>query len=363
MKFLNEYRDHMVAQRLRERLKKTVSRRWKIMEVCGGQTHTIMQYGIQDLLPPELELVHGPGCPVCVTPISMIDRAIAIASSPDTIFCSFGDMLRVPGSTKDLLAVKAMGSDVRVVYSPMDCLTIARQNPTRKVVFFAIGFETTAPANAMAVSQANALNIDNFFVLVSHVLVPPIMASILRKPEASLDGFLGPGHVCTVMGSAQYEALAEEFRIPIVISGFEPIDILEGICLTVEQLESKRAEVEIQYSRAVTRAGNIAARSIVDSVFEPCQRVWRGIGSVENSGLRLTPQHKHRDAELHYTFDDRKSADSSECISGEILLGMKKPVDCPAFGARCTPDRPLGATMVSSEGTCAAYYRYARAVD
>lgn len=359
MKFFSEFRDETRAKTLSRRIHQRVSRQWKIMEVCGGQTHAIMQYGIPDLLPPEIELVHGPGCPVCVTPIDVIDQAIQIAGSADTIFCSFGDMLRVPGSKMDLLAVKAQGADVRVVYSPMDCLAIAKTNPTKQVVFFAIGFETTAPANAMAVVQANKLAISNFSMLCSHVLVPPIMESMLSMPETTIQAFLGPGHVCTVMGSQQYEPIASRFLVPIVISGFEPLDILEGIARAVEQLETGRSEVEIQYARAVRPQGNEAARAVVAEVMEPCERSWRGIGTVPASGLRIRDQYARFDALTHFSLHSSGGRDHEQCISGKILQGLKKPPDCPAFGKQCTPERPLGATMVSSEGTCAAYYRYA----
>lgn len=359
MKFFSEFRDETRAKTLSRRIHLAVSRKWKIMEVCGGQTHSIMQYGIPDLLPPEIELVHGPGCPVCVTPVEVIDKAIQIAGLSDTIFCSFGDMLRVPGSQMDLLAVKARGADVRVVYSPMDCLAIARSHPAKQVVFFAIGFETTAPANAMVVVQADKLGIGNFSMLCSHVLVPPIMVSMLSIPETSIQAFLGPGHVCTVMGSHEYEPIASRFHVPIVISGFEPLDILEGIARAVDQLESGRAEVEIQYGRAVRPQGNEAARAVLSEVMEPCDRTWRGIGSVAGSGLRIREKYIQFDAETRFPLQAGSGRDHDQCISGQILQGLKKPPDCPAFGKQCTPERPLGATMVSSEGTCAAYYRYA----
>lgn len=359
MKFFSEFRDETRANTLSRRIHRAVTRSWKIMEICGGQTHSIMQYGIPDLLPSEVELIHGPGCPVCVTPIDIIDKAIAIAALPQTIFCSFGDMLRVPGSQLDLLSVKARGGDVRVVYSPMDCLPIAQANPSKRVVFFAIGFETTAPANAMVVLQANKLGISNFSLVCSHVLVPPIMESMLSMPDTCVQAFLGPGHVCTIMGSQQYEPISSRFQVPIVISGFEPLDILEGIACAVEQLEAGRAEVQIQYSRAVRPQGNETARAVIDEVFEPCDRIWRGIGGVPGSGLRIKQTYAQFDADTHFAIPATNGRDHEQCISGEILQGFKKPVDCPAFGKQCTPERPLGATMVSSEGTCAAYYRYA----
>lgn len=358
MKFFDEFRNGDRAATLSTRIHRLVTRPWKVMEVCGGQTHAIMQYGIPDLLPGEVELVHGPGCPVCVTPVDVIDRAIAIASTPGVIFCSFGDMLRVPGSNTDLLSVKAQGGDVRVVYSPMDCLPLAQANHEKEVVFFAIGFETTAPANAMAVHQAARLGIDNFSIICSHVLVPPIMASMLSMPNNEVQAFLGPGHVCTVMGSVEYEKLSEAFQVPIVISGFEPLDILEGICRAVDQLENNRAEVEIQYSRAVSRHGNLAAKQVVDEVFETCDRNWRGLGVVLSSGLKVKAAYERFDATKRFPMEQTPGEDNAQCISGEILRGLKKPIHCPAFGTLCTPERPLGATMVSTEGTCAAYYRY-----
>lgn len=358
MKFFSEFRHEKRAHALAQRIRKAVSRTWKIMEVCGGQTHAIMQYGIKDLLPSEVELVHGPGCPVCVTPVEVIDKAIAIASFADTIFCSFGDMLRVPGSSMDLLSVKARGADVQIVYSPMDCLPIAHANPNKQVVFFAIGFETTAPPNAMAVLQADKQRLENFSIICSHVLVPPIMESMLKHSDTKVQAFLGPGHVCTVMGSIEYESIAHEFKVPIVISGFEPLDILEGIARAVEQLESNRAEVEIQYSRAVSRDGNTAAKQVVAEIFEPCDRLWRGLGSVPASGLKVRSQYEKYDAERRFSVSVNSAADNDVCISGQILQGLKRPTDCSAYGRQCTPERPLGATMVSSEGTCAAYYRY-----
>jgi hydrogenase expression/formation protein HypD len=360
MKYLDEYRDPAAANKLRHALRTIATRPWTIMEVCGGQTHSIVKYGIDELLPPGIELVHGPGCPVCVTPLELIDKAIVIASRPDVIFCSFGDMLRVPGSRSDLFTVKAAGGDVRIVYSPLDCLRIAEQNPERTVVFFAVGFETTAPANAMAVWQAERRGFKNFAVLVSHVLVPPAMTAILGSSSNRVQGFLGAGHVCTVMGYEEYEPLADRFRIPIVITGFEPLDLLEGVYRCVRMLEEGRHGVENQYVRAVHREANAAALRLIRDVFQVTDRKWRGIGVIPESGLRLNPAYADYDAELRFEVEGVQVAESSLCISGLILQGLKKPQDCPAFGNTCTPESPLGATMVSSEGACAAYYHYGR---
>jgi hydrogenase expression/formation protein HypD len=360
MKYQEEYRDPAAAQKLRQAIADVTTRPWTIMEVCGGQTHTIVKYGIDELLPSQVELVHGPGCPVCVTPLELIDKAVEIASRPGVIFCSFGDMLRVPGSRRDLFGVKAAGGDIRIVYSPLDCLKIAGQNPNRTVVFFAVGFETTAPANAMAVQQAKKRGIKNFAVLVSHVLVPPAMTAVLSSPSNRVQGFLGAGHVCTVMGFEEYEPLAQKFRIPIVVTGFEPLDLLEGIYRCVCLLEAGRWGVENQYARAVRKAGNPAARRLVDEVFEITDRKWRGIGTIPQSGYRLRPEYADYDAESRFSVAQLQVLESDECISGLILQGLRKPHDCPAFGRTCTPERPLGATMVSSEGACAAYYNYGR---
>ncbi len=360
MKYLDEYRDPAAAAKLRQALLAITTKPWTIMEVCGGQTHTIVKYGIDELLPPGIELVHGPGCPVCVTPLELIDKAIAIASRPEVIFCSFGDMLRVPGSGRDLFAVKAAGGDVRIVYSPLDCLQIAEQNPSRTVVFFAVGFETTAPPNAMAVWQAKRRGLKNFAVLVSHVLVPPAMTAILASPSNRVQGFLGAGHVCTVMGYEEYEPLAERFGIPIVITGFEPLDLLEGVYRCVRMLEEGRQGVENQYSRAVHREANPGALRLIREVFEVTDRKWRGIGTIQESGYRLSPAYADFDAERRFEVEGVQVDESSVCISGMILQGLKKPHDCPAFGKTCTPENPLGATMVSSEGACAAYYHYGR---
>jgi hydrogenase expression/formation protein HypD len=360
MKYLDEYRDGATAAKLSEAIARLVTRPWTIMEVCGGQTHTIVKYGIDGVLPQGVELVHGPGCPVCVTALEMIDRAHAIASRPDVIFCSFGDMLRVPGSRGDLLHLKSRGSDVRVVYSPLDAVNLAAANPGRQVVFFAIGFETTAPPNAMAVWLAHRRRLENFSVLVSHVLVPPAMTAILQAPGNRVQAFLGPGHVCTVMGCGEYAPIVRRYGVPVVITGFEPVDMLEGIYLAVRQLESGRAVLENQYSRAVRPEGNPASRRLIDEVFEVCDRKWRGVGSIPKSGFRLRHEYRAHDAERRFEVDAIETAESTECISGQILKGLRKPTDCPAFGTRCTPQMPLGATMVSSEGACAAYYAYGR---
>lgn len=360
MKYLEEYRDADKVRRLGEHVNRTARRPWSIMEICGGQTHSIMRFGLDALLPDSLTLIHGPGCPVCVTPLELIDKAIAIASRPEVIFCSFGDMLRVPGSHKSLLQVKSEGGDVRIVYSPIDAVTLARKHPDREVVFFAVGFETTAPANAMSVVQAKSLGLTNFTVLVSHVLVPPAIAAILESPECRVQGFLAAGHVCTVMGTDEYQPLVERFHVPIVVTGFEPLDILQGVAMCVEQLEASRAEVEIQYGRSVRPEGNPAARAQIERVFRTVDRKWRGIGTIANSGYALREEFAEFDAETRFTVGDITADESSECIAGEVLQGLKRPTDCPAFGVRCTPEHPLGAPMVSTEGACAAYYRYRR---
>lgn len=360
MKFVDEYRDADAARQLTEAIARSATRPWTLMEVCGGQTHTIVKYGIDEILPPGIELVHGPGCPVCVTPLEMIDRAHAIADRPEVIFCSFGDMLRVPGSRGDLLQLKAQGRDVRVVYSPLDAVSLAAANPHRQVVFFAIGFETTAPPNAMAVWLARQRRLANFSVLVSHVLVPPVITALLEAPDNRVQGFLGPGHVCTVMGTSEYELLARRYRVPIVITGFEPLDLLEGVLRTVQQLEAGRAEVENPYSRAVRPEGNPASRQLVEKVFEVCDRKWRGVGVIPQSGYRLRPEYADHDAEHRFAVEAIQTQESAVCISGQVLKGLKKPHHCPAFGKQCTPQAPLGATMVSAEGACAAYYTHGR---
>ncbi|MBI2933464.1 MAG: hydrogenase formation protein HypD [Planctomycetes bacterium] len=360
MKYLDEYRDAEAARRLADRIARAGTRPWTIMEVCGGQTHAIVRFGIDELLPPTITLVHGPGCPVCVTPVELIDQAIEIAGRPNVVLASFGDMLRVPGTNEDLLAVKARGGDVRMVYSPMDALALARANPAREVVFFAVGFETTAPANAMAVAEAHRHRVSNFSILVSHVLVPPAIEAIVSSPQRRVQGFLAAGHVCTVMGSGEYEPLARKYRVPIVITGFEPLDILDGVCRCIQQLEEGRAEVENAYARAVRAEGNRPAQALIADVFRIVHRRWRGIGEIPRSGLALSERYAGFDAQVRFGVAGRATEESSECVSGLVLQGLRKPQECPAFGARCTPDHPLGATMVSAEGACAAYYRYRR---
>lgn len=360
MRYIDEYRDPIVARRLLDRIREVVTRRWVIMEVCGGQTHAIVRHGIDRLLPELIELVHGPGCPVCVTGLETIDRAHALAARPGVIFTSFGDMLRVPGSRGDLLGLRARGADVRVVYSPLDAVRLAQQNPERRVVFFGIGFETTAPANAMALREAKRLGVSNFSMLASHVLVPPAIASILETPDNRVQAFLGPGHVCAVAGYRAYEALIERYRTPIVVTGFEPLDILEGILLAVRQLEDGRAVVENQYVRGVTPNGNQLARELVDEVFEVADQTWRGIGVIPSSGLRIRQDYAAHDAQQLYDVSGIGARESPSCISGLVLQGRKKPCDCPAFGTACTPATPLGVTMVSAEGACAAYYANGR---
>jgi hydrogenase expression/formation protein HypD len=360
MRFIEEYRDAAAAQRFADAIRKIVTRPWTVMEVCGGQTHAIMKFGIDELLPPQVTLLHGPGCPVCVTPVELIDKAVELASRQEVIFCSFGDMLRVPGTKGDLLSAKAAGGDVRMVYSPMDALQLALKNPDRQVVFFAVGFETTAPANAMAVYQAKRLGVKNFSILVSHVLVPPAIEAILNAPNNRVQGFLAAGHVCTVMGYTEYEPIAKKYRVPIVVTGFEPLDILQGIYMCVKQLEDGRAEVENQYARSVRREGNRPAQELVREVFEVVPRKWRGIGEIPQSGLALREPYREYDAERRFALATGSVEEASECISGLILQGAKKPTDCPAFGTKCTPEHPLGATMVSSEGACAAYFKYRR---
>jgi hydrogenase expression/formation protein HypD len=360
MKYLDEYRDPALAAKLIDRIRQVQRHPWVIMEVCGGQTHSIVKNGIDRLLPSGIELVHGPGCPVCVTPLEMIDRAHAIARRPDVIFCSFGDMLRVPGSDGDLFTIKSQGGDVRIVYSPLDCLKIARANPDKQVVFFAIGFETTAPANAMLAWQARQSGLTNVSLLVSHVLVPPAIEAILTAPQNRVQAFLGPGHVCAVVGYSEYEPLAARFHVPIVVTGFEPLDILEGVLMLVEQLESGHAQVENQYSRVLARGGNHPAQDLIAKVFEVSDRKWRGVGSIPQSGFRLRDEFRSLDAEHRFSVQSISTQEPSVCIAGQILQGIKKPHDCPAFGTSCNPQHPLGATMVSAEGACAAYYAYGR---
>ena len=363
MRFLDEYRRRDEVHQMARVIHRLATRPWTLMEVCGGQTHTIVKSGLQDLLPVQVTLVHGPGCPVCVTPLEMIDRAIAIATQPNVIFCSFGDMLRVPGSSQSLFDAKALGADVRIVYSPLDALQLARAHPDKEVVFFAVGFETTAPANAMAVLQAAREEVENFCVLVSHVLVPPAMEAILSSPSCRVQGFLAAGHVCTVMGFEEYEPLCRRYRVPIVVTGFEPLDLLEGIQMAVAQLEQGRAEVENQYARAVRRAGNPSAQAGVRAVFEVTRRTWRGIGEIPFSGLRLREGYSRFDAEKRFGLNLPLVEESKECIAGLVLQGLRRPNECPAFGTRCTPESPLGAPMVSSEGACAAYFQYGKRKD
>ena len=360
MKFIDEYRDAHAARQFAEGLQRITTKPWIIMEVCGGQTHSIVKFGIDELLPPAITLIHGPGCPVCVTPLEKIEKAIEIASIPNVLFCSFGDMLRVPGASKDLLAVKAAGGDVRIVYSPLDALKLAVDNPEREVVFFAVGFETTAPANAMAVYQAAQKDVHNFSLLVSHVLVPPAMEAILSFPEHRVQGFLAAGHVCAVMGYWEYEPIAARYHVPIVVTGFEPVDILQGIYMCIRQLEEGRAEVENPYSRSVNREGNQPAQKLIREVFRVVPRKWRGVGEIPQSGLGLQERYARFDAETRFGVAHHTADEPAECMSGLILQGIKKPYECPAFGGRCSPERPLGATMVSSEGACAAYYHYRR---
>ncbi len=360
MKYLTEFRDGEIAQKLAGEIRARVSKPWAIMEVCGGQTHAIIRNGIDQLLPSEIELIHGPGCPVCVTPLEVIDKALAIAAMPDVIFCSFGDMLRVPGSEKDLFRVKSEGGDVRVVYSPLDAVTIARDTPNKQVVFFGIGFETTAPANAMAVHMAKQQGLKNFSMLVSHVLVPPAIEAIMSSPTNRVQAFLAAGHVCSVMGYWQYPPLAKQFHVPIVVTGFEPLDVLEGIRRAVTQLEAGEAFVDNAYARAVTEAGNLSAQTLLETVFEPCDRAWRGIGVIPMSGWRLRETYRDFDAEHRFNVFSIRTQESPLCRSGEVLQGRIKPHQCPAFGKQCTPRTPLGATMVSSEGACAAYFNYGR---
>jgi hydrogenase expression/formation protein HypD len=361
MKYVDEYRDPVLARRLLAEIGRTVTRPWTVMEVCGGQTHTLVRSGIDRLVPEGLRLVHGPGCPVCVTPLELIDKALAIAARPGVTFCSFGDMLRVPGSSGDLLRVRAHGGDVRLVYSPLDAVEVARRRPDRAVVFFAVGFETTAPATALAAWQARQEGLRNFSLLVSHVLVIPAMEAILAAPGNRVQGFLAAGHVCTVTGFEDYEGLAERYRVPIVVTGFEPADLLEGILMTVRQLEGGRHEVENQYARSVRRGGNPRAQAVVAEVYEVCDRPWRGLGALPRSGLRLTPAYRDFDAAERFEVGHVTAVEPAECRSGEVLQGLLRPDECSAFGTRCTPDHPLGAPMVSGEGACAAYWKYGRA--
>ena len=360
MKYVAEYRDARLVAGVLDEIRRITTRHWVLMEICGGQTHAIVRHGIDQLLPPEIELVHGPGCPVCVTPLELIDKALVIAAQPGVIFTSYGDMLRVPGSQRDLFSVRAAGGDVRVVYSPLDAVKLAQQNPDKQVVFFAVGFETTAPANVMSVMQARQLGLHNYSILVSHVRVPPAMHAILGSPENRVQGFLLAGHVCAVMGYWEYVPLADKYHVPMAVTGFEPLDIAQGILTTVRALEEGRVEVENAYARAVTRQGNRRAQAMIEQVFVGCDRKWRGIGTIPRSGWRLRPEFDAFDAEKRFDVGDIRSEESPLCIAGQILQGLKKPHDCSAFGAQCTPEHPLGATMVSAEGACAAYYKYGR---
>jgi hydrogenase expression/formation protein HypD len=358
MKYVTEYRDAKLVRGVVDEIARIATRPWVIMEICGGQTHSIVRYGLDQILPPQIELVHGPGCPVCVTPLELIDKALTIASQPDVIFCSYGDMLRVPGSERDLFSVKASGGQVRVVYSPLDAVEIARQNPDKQVVFFAIGFETTAPANVMSVLAARSMGLKNFSILVSHVRVPPAMHAILGSPSNRVQGFLLAGHVCAVMGYHEYPSLAEKYNVPMAVTGFEPLDLAQGILYTVRMLEEGRVAVENAYARTVTFEGNVPAQKTIREVFEDCDRTWRGIGTIPMSGWRLREEFAAFDAEKRFDVGAIQTKESPLCIAGQILVGMKKPHDCAAFGNQCTPEHPLGATMVSSEGACAAYYKY-----
>ena len=358
MKYIDEYRDPKLVKLLALKIKQVTKKNWTIMEICGGQTHSIMKYSLEEFLPENIQLVHGPGCPVCVTPLEIIDKAVNISLQPDVILTSFGDMLRVPGSGLDLLSAKALGADVRMVYSPLDAVSIAASNPNKKVVFFAVGFETTAPANALAVSVAKKQNLNNFYILSSHVLVPPAIEAIMSAPEVRIHAFLAAGHVCTVMGYHEYIPLTEKYKIPIVVTGFEPVDILQGILAAVEQLESGRYELENQYSRNVKKEGNIKAQELLKEVFDVVDRKWRGIGLIPKSGLNLNDKYSAFDAEKHFDVKNIQVEEPLECISGSVLQGLKKPFECSAFGTKCTPEKPLGAPMVSTEGACAAYFHY-----
>ena len=358
MKFLDEYRDGHLAQKLAAEIHRVTTRPWRLMEVCGGQTHAIVKFGIDELLPGKIDLIHGPGCPVCVTPLEVVDQALELAARPEVIFTSFGDMLRVPGSTTNLLAVKAGGGDVRIVYSPLDAVKLAQENRSREVVFFGVGFETTAPATALAVYQSAQKGLKNFSLLVSHVLVPPAIEALMSSPDCRVQAFLAAGHVCTVMGWEEYFPLAKKHHVPIVVTGFEPLDILQGVLMAVQQLESGRADVENQYTRSVRREGNRPAQELMKKVFRVVPRQWRGLGEIPQSGLGLAGEFAAFDAAKKFGLDRRRVDEPADCVAGLVLQGLKKPRECPAFGTRCTPEHPLGATMVSSEGACAAYYRY-----
>lgn len=361
MKYLSEYRDPKLAKAYIERLHNITTQPWKIMEVCGGQTHSLVKNGILEMLPENIRMIHGPGCPVCVTPLGLIDKAVYLAENQNVTLCSFGDMLRVPGSQKSLLEVKANGGDVRILYSPLEAVTLAEENPAKEVVFFAVGFETTAPANALAVEHAAKRELTNFSILASHVLVPPAISAILADEETQIDGFLAAGHVCTIMGYDEYYPLVERFKVPMVVTGFEPVDLLQGILMTVEQLESGHAELQNQYSRVVRREGNPAAQAVIQRIFQTVDREWRGIGTIPQSGLDVRPEFAAYNANAKFNVPASDTRENRECIAGSILKGIKKPHECPLFGKGCTPTTPQGAPMVSSEGACAAYYHFSGA--
>jgi len=360
MKFVDEYRDPQTVKKWVKAIADITTQPWTIMEVCGGQTHSIIKHGLDQLLPAKINLIHGPGCPVCVTPVAYIDKALAIAQNEGVILCSFGDMLRVPGSNNDLLSLKSLGADIRIIYSPLDALTIATQNPDKKVVFFAVGFETTAPTCALAIYQARQRALDNFYMLACHVRVPPVMQALLNAPDNTVQGFLGAGHVCSIMGYHEYHAIAKQYKIPIVITGFEPVDILQGLFQCIQQLEAQTYSVENQYKRVVSEQGNIPAQQLMQQVYRVVDRQWRGMGNIALSGLSLSEEYAAWNAEKHFDVADIQTDEAAECHSGEVLKGLIKPAQCPAFNTLCTPEHPLGATMVSSEGACAAYYHYRR---
>ncbi len=363
MKYLSEYRDPDLAMRYLEQIKASVTQPWTIMEVCGGQTHSLVKNGILNMLPDEINMVHGPGCPVCVTPLNLIDKAVYLAEEKDVILCSYGDMLRVPGSEKSLLECKANGGDVRVLYSPLEAVKIAQANPDRQVVFFAVGFETTAPANALSVVHAHRAGLDNYAILASHVLVPPAIEALLSDEQCSVQGFLAAGHVCTIMGTSEYYPLVEKYRVPIVITGFEPVDLLQGILMTVRQLENGEAKLENQYTRMVREEGNVHAIKTVREVFEVSDRMWRGMSVIPGSGFEVSEKYAAYDANKKFGVNIEEAPENPECIAGDIMKGNKKPVDCPNFGTKCKPENPLGAPMVSSEGACAAYYHFSGLVN
>ena len=358
MKYLTEYRNPELAKKILQEIKKTATRKWYIMEICGGQTHSLVKNGILTVLPDKIEMLHGPGCPVCVTPLNLIDKAIYLAKEKDVILCSFGDMLRVPGSTDSLLEAKAKGADVRILYSPLEAVHIAQQNPDKEVVFFAVGFETTAPANALSILHAQKLGLQNYSILNSHVLVPPAIKALMEDPEAKIDAFLAAGHVCSIMGYWQYHELADKYKIPIVVTGFEPLDLLQGILAAVKQLENGKNEVENQYKRIVKEEGNREAQNIINQVYEYGDQMWRGIGTIPDSGWHLRKEFERFDADKKFNIDIEKAPENVMCIAGDVMKGIKKPFQCPAFGTACTPQNPLGAPMVSSEGACAAYYNF-----